>query len=425
MKQNASLLRRFAGLYLLTVLAFTTFGFSAHAEADVELGKKLFKQNCASCHKLDKKLVGPALAGVSQRRSETWLIQWIRDNAALRASGDADAIAIFEEYGGSVMTAFPALSDDDIRSIIAYTDATEAPAAGATPAVGATAAPVADENSPLTLIILGSFLALFLVLLVRIRNTLRQVKGEEPTTILKDIDGFTRMLLNNKRMVTFLTIVLVLWFLQALYSYLSGIGVEQNYQPHQPIAFSHKVHAGQNKVDCNYCHSSARHSKHSGIPSANVCMNCHMYIDGSEITDSTTGQLKYGGDRSPEIAKIYEAIGWDPEKRAYVEGYEEKPIKWVRIHNLPDLAYFNHAQHVTAGGVECQTCHGPVETMDEVYQYSELTMGWCINCHRETEVKTESNGYYAEMHNQLKAKYKGEKITVEKIGGLECGKCHY
>jgi mono/diheme cytochrome c family protein len=425
MKQNASLLRRFAGLYLLTVLAFTTFGFSAHAEADVELGKKLFKQNCASCHKLDKKLVGPALAGVSQRRSETWLIQWIRDNAALRASGDADAIAIFEEYGGSVMTAFPALSDDDIRSIIAYTDATEAPAAGAAPAAGGAAAPVEEENSPLTLIILGSFLALFLVLLLRIRNTLRQVKGEEPTTVLKDIDGFTRMLLSNKRMVTFLTVVLVLWFLQALYSYLSGIGVEQNYQPHQPIAFSHKVHAGQNKVDCNYCHSSARHSKHSGIPSANVCMNCHMYIDGSEITDSTTGQLKYGGDRSPEIAKIYEAIGWDPEKRTYIEGYEEKPIKWVRIHNLPDLAYFNHAQHVTAGGVECQTCHGPVETMDEVYQYSELTMGWCINCHRETEVKTESNGYYAEMHNQLKAKYKGEKITVDKIGGLECGKCHY
>jgi mono/diheme cytochrome c family protein len=425
MKQNASLLRRFAGLYLLTVLAFTTFGFSAHAEADVELGKKLFKQNCASCHKLDKKLVGPALAGVSQRRSETWLIQWIRDNAALRASGDADAKAIFEEYGGSVMTAFPALSDDDIRSIIAYTDATEAPAAGAAPAAGGAAAPVEEENSPLTLIILGSFLALFLVLLLRIRNTLRQVKGEEPTTVLKDIDGFTRMLLSNKRMVTFLTVVLVLWFLQALYSYLSGIGVEQNYQPHQPIAFSHKVHAGQNKVDCNYCHSSARHSKHSGIPSANVCMNCHMYIDGSEITDSTTGQLKYGGDRSPEIAKIYEAIGWDPEKRTYIEGYEEKPIKWVRIHNLPDLAYFNHAQHVTAGGVECQTCHGPVETMDEVYQYSELTMGWCINCHRETEVKTESNGYYAEMHNQLKAKYKGEKITVDKIGGLECGKCHY
>jgi hypothetical protein len=260
---------------------------------------------------------------------------------------------------------------------------------------------------------------------LRIRNTLRQVKGEEPTTILKDIDGFTRTLLNNKRMVTFLTVVLVLWFLQAAYSYLSGIGVEQNYQPHQPIAFSHKVHAGQNKVDCNYCHSSARHSKHSGIPSANVCMNCHMYIDGSEITDSTTGQLKYGGDRSPEIAKIYEAIGWDPEKRTYVEGYEEKPIKWVRVHNLPDLAYFNHAQHVTAGGVECQTCHGPVETMDEVYQYSELTMGWCINCHRETEVKTESNGYYAEMHDKLKAKYKGEKITVDKIGGLECGKCHY
>jgi mono/diheme cytochrome c family protein len=426
MKQNAFSLRRFASLLLFTVLAFTSLGFSAQAEPDLELGKKLYKQNCASCHKLDKKLVGPALAGVSQRRSEQWLIQWIRNNAALRASGDADANAIFAEYGGSIMTNFPSLSDDDIRSIIAYTDAGDAPAAGAVPAAGAAApaAPV-EDNSLVTLIILASFLTLFVVLLLRIRNTLKQVNGEQSTNLREDLDGFTKLLIRNKRFMTFATVVLVLWFLQALFSYLLGIGVEQNYQPHQPIAFSHKVHAGQNKVDCNYCHSSARHSKHSGIPSANVCMNCHMYIDGSEITDSITGQLKYGGERSPEIAKIYEAIGWDAEKRTYTEGYEEKPIKWVRIHNLPDLAYFNHAQHVTAGGVECQTCHGPVETMDEVYQYSELTMGWCINCHRETEVKTESNGYYAEMHDKLKAKYQGEKITVDKIGGLECGKCHY
>jgi len=153
-------------------------------------------------------------------------------------------------------------------------------------------------------------------------------------------------------------------------------------------------------------------------------MNCHKYVDGSEIVNAETGELKYGGERSPEIAKIYAAIGWDVEKLAYIEGYEQKPVEWVRIHNLPDLVYFNHAQHVTAGQVECQTCHGPVQEMDEVYQYSELTMGWCINCHRQTEVKTD-NGYYDDYHDKIKEKYHTDKITVDKIGGLECGKCHY
>jgi mono/diheme cytochrome c family protein len=419
----ASLLRR----AFLTFLSFSVLSISASAEVSAEAGKKLFKANCASCHKLDKKLVGPALGDVTQRRSEEWLLRWIRNNAEFRASGDADAKAIFEEYGGSVMQAFPALTDDDIKSILAYTvegDKKAAPAPGAD-AAAAPAAPAESANSPWLMYVLGGFLLINLVLLLRVRNTLKQLNGENPTSLLEDLDIVTKILVANKRFMTFLTVVRALGFLYATYSYLMGIGVEKDYQPVQPIAFSHKIHAGDNGVDCNYCHSSARHSKHSGIPSANVCMNCHMYIDGSEITDSVTGQLKYGGERSPEIEKIYEAIGWDAEKRTYTEGYEEKPIKWVRIHNLPDLAYFNHAQHVTAGGVECQTCHGPVETMDEVYQYSELTMGWCINCHRETEVKTESNGYYAEMHDKLKAKYQGEKITVDKIGGLECGKCHY
>jgi hypothetical protein len=224
--------------------------------------------------------------------------------------------------------------------------------------------------------------------------------------------------------------VLALGFLYAVYVFLMGIGVEKDYQPVQPIAFSHKIHAGDNGVDCNYCHSSARHSKHSGIPAANVCMNCHMYIDGSEVVDAS-GNLKYGGERSPEIQKIYAAIGWDPEQRVYIEGYEQKPIQWIRIHNLPDLAYFNHAQHVNAGKVECQTCHGPVEEMEVAYQYSELTMGWCINCHRETEIKGE-NGYYAgaidgsaSISDRLVDRFHEEKITVASIGGLECGKCHY
>ena len=195
---------------------------------------------------------------------------------------------------------------------------------------------------------------------------------------------------------------------------MMGIGVYTQYQPEQPIAFSHELHSGINGVDCNYCHSSARHSKHSGIPSANVCMNCHTYIN--EGTDE---------DGTKEIAKIYEAVGFDPDSRTYIEGYTQKPIEWVRIHNLPDHAYFNHAQHVVAGQIECQDCHGPIQEMEEVYQYSELTMGWCIECHRESEVKMEGNEYYAKIHDELKEKYGKDVFTVEEIGGLECAKCHY
>ncbi len=424
----ASLLRR----AFLTFLSFSVLSISASAEVSAEAGKKLFKANCASCHKLDKKLVGPALGDVTQRRSEEWLLRWIRNNAEFRASGDADAKAIFEEYGGSVMQAFPALTDDDIKSILAYTvegDKKAAPAPGAD-AAAAPAASAESANSPWLMYVLGGFLLINLVLLLRVRNTLKQLNGENPTSLLEDLDIVTKILVANKRFMTFLTVVLALGFLYATYSYLMGIGVEKDYQPVQPIAFSHKIHAGDNGVDCNYCHSSARHSKHSGIPSANVCMNCHMYIDGSEIADAA-GNPKYGGERSPEIQKIYAAIGWDPEARTYIEGYEQKPIQWIRIHNLPDLAYFNHAQHVTAGQVECQTCHGPVQEMEEVYQYSELTMGWCINCHRETEIKGD-NGYYAgsidgsaSISDRLVERFHSEKITAASIGGLECGKCHY
>lgn len=408
------------------------------AEGDAELGKKLFKANCASCHKLDKKLIGPALGGVSQRRSEEWLLAWIRNNAALRASGDADAIAIFEEYGGSIMTPFENLSEEDIKNIIAYTD--EAPtSAGGVSISSETGDAAADGagfwswfkaslgwNSAILFVIF----AIVIQLLLRLRNLMKEANGEKGTNVLEDASGFVKWLYRNKRFMTAVSILVIVGSLYMLFWFLMGVGVEQHYQPEQPIAFSHKIHAGDNQLDCNYCHSSARSSKMSGIPSANVCMNCHKAIDGSGIVDET-GQLKYNGERSPEIAKIYSAIGWDPDAMDYIEGYEEKPIKWIRVHNLPDLAYFNHAQHVTAGQVECQTCHGPVEEMDEVYQYSELTMGWCINCHRETEVKT-SNGYYSEsmegnktINERLAEHYHNDAITVEKIGGLECGKCHY
>jgi hypothetical protein len=193
---------------------------------------------------------------------------------------------------------------------------------------------------------------------------------------------------------------------------LSGIGVYEGYQPEQPIKFSHKIHAGENKINCQYCHTGVEKSRHANIPSANVCMNCHKYIQEGP----TTGK--------GEIAKIYAALDYNPEKGTY--GPNPKPIKWVRIHNLPDLAYFNHSQHVKVGGVECKECHGPIETMDVVQQFSPLTMGWCINCHRETEVKADStNLYYTDLKAKFNAVHPGEKFTVEQIGGLECGKCHY
>ena len=144
-------------------------------------------------------------------------------------------------------------------------------------------------------------------------------------------------------------------------------------------------------------------------------MNCHKYI---------TLRDKYNGKVSPEIDKIYKAIGWDADNNAYIPGYKQRPIEWVRIHNQPDLAYFNHSQHVVAGKVECQTCHGPIQEMDKVYQFSTLQMNWCINCHKEKGIDAANNKYYEDIHKRMKIEGKNV-YTVADNGGLECGKCHY
>lgn len=423
---------------MLSIFAMSFTANSADIEGDVMAGKDKFKTFCAACHKLDAVAIGPALGDVTERRDQEWLYAWIKNNVALRASGDADAIAIFEEYNGSAMPVFEYLSDDDIANILAYTANPPVPVTtGGGEETGDSGAAAADNDMALwIMIILGAVLIALIAILSTVRNTLKVVKGEDPSTVLEDASKYTRFLAKNTGFMTVFTAVVAIAFLNVAYWWMMGVGVEEGYMPEhpsagqvaehgvQPIAFSHELHAGQNEIDCNYCHSSARHSATSGIPSANVCMNCHMYVNGSEIVDPATNQPKYGGERSPEIQKIYNAVGWDPETMSYIEDYEVQPIKWVRIHNLPDLAYFNHAQHVTAGQIECQECHGPVEEMEVMYQYSPLTMGWCINCHRETKVQL-GNGFYEDQHDALVEKYHGEDITVEDIGGLECGKCHY
>ena len=404
-------------LIIVFVFIFFSTAFSQDApvvvdSAAVLKGEQIFKANCTSCHVMgDKKLIGPGLLGVTDRRTKEWLKKWINSSSDFIASGDADAIAIYEEYNKVAMPSYY-FEDADYEAVYAYLK--NPPVKVEVLDTGDLLA-AEDEGvkTSTQLIFIGLFLLLLVYLLTSLKNKLKASLKQETETISETLFNQFNLFISNNRNVVFVVVASFIVVVKFSFDTLSGVGVYTKYQPEQPIAFSHKVHAGENGVDCNYCHTSARKSKHSGIPSANVCMNCHTYINEGTITGTT------------EISKIYEAVGFDPDSKTYIEGYEQQPIKWVRIHNLPDLSYFNHSQHVVAGKVECQTCHGPIEEMDVVYQHAELTMGWCIDCHRTTEVAMEGNEYYTELHAQLKEKYKGQKITVDKIGGIECGKCHY
>lgn len=421
---------RFSFLVLLFFMALVSSvqAQEESASLDIAAGEKLFKSNCAACHKLDSKGVGPALRGVGEEFDREWLYKWIRNSQELIRSGDAQAVKLFEEWNKAVMTPFPGLSDEDIDNILAYTDQPKKePVASAGGDLAA--APAGGSGDGVnTNIVLGVLAVLFLMLvamLVAVNKTLARFAKENEIAIdQKKLDpkSIWKAFAENQFIVIVFAIVLFFGGMYFAYGYLMQIGVDEGYQPVQPIHFSHKIHAGDNKIDCQLCHSSARSSKTSGIPSLNVCMNCHLNIDeynGEE--DLANGYTKDFYDA--EIQKLYDAVGWDPEEHAYTG--EEKPVKWVRIHNLPDFAYFNHAQHVTAGGLDCQQCHGPVEEMEIMTQHSQLTMGWCIECHRTTNVAMEGNGYYEKIHEELSKKYGVERLTVAQMGGLECGKCHY
>jgi len=428
MKQGLSqrITRGFHSFLLVTLLlGATTQSFAQ--EPDVEAGKKLFNANCAACHKLNKKAVGPALRGVSQKYDKEWLYSWIKNSAAMIKAGDAQAIAIWEEYNKTAMTAFPQLSNADIDNIIAYTDYTPPAAAAAAPtAGGAVSANTSGISNDLVLAALTLVFLLLVVMLFLVQKTLIKIaKASGVALEIKEKPERTpiwKAFVQNQFLVFVSVIFLLLSSAYFAYGYLMQVGVDQGYMPVQPIHYSHKIHAGDNQIECKYCHSSARVSKHSGIPSLNVCMNCHKNIaeyNGEEDLENGYTKDFY----TKEIKKLYAAVGWDEENQRYTG--ESKPVKWVRIHNLPDFVYFNHAQHVEVGQIECQTCHGPVEEMEIMSQYAPLTMGWCINCHRETNVKVESNEYYAKIHEELSKKYGVEKLTVAQMGGLECGKCHY
>ncbi len=399
----------------------------AAGAGDPAKGKAIFNTNCAACHKLDAKATGPALRGVADKYDKEWLYKWIHNSGELIKSGDAQAVKVFEENNKIPMTAFPQLSNEDIDNIIAYTSAPkeEAPAATATAAAGGATAQEGGVSNNLILGVLAFVLAILVVMLLFVKNVLNKIAAANGVEVVAKEKSLPiwKAFAKNQFLMLVTSIMMILIGMYFIYGYLMQIGVDQNYEPIQPIHFSHKIHAGDNKIDCKYCHSSARVSKNSGIPSLNVCMNCHKSI--SEFQgDKDSTYVEYSKEfYTGEIQKLYDAVGWDKTNMAYTG--KTKPVKWVRVHNLPDFVYFNHSQHVSVAGVECQKCHGPVETFEIMKQHSPLTMGWCVNCHRETNVKVEGNAYYAKIHDELSKKYGVDKLTAAQMGGLECGKCHY
>lgn len=406
---------RFATACMI-VCCFVFSGEKAFAQRDavptdqaiIDQGQSLFSEYiCNSCHAVDRKLVGPALAGVYDRRSMDWIYSFIKSPGRMIESGDADAVALFNEYNQVMPN--QELDNDQILSIMAYIRYTEEnPPAAATAATGGGTEGAVEGGSGIPSsylnIIVGALvvvLVLILIVLAIIIGVLKkylQDKGEldenDEEVVNEKFDPIA--FIKSPTVIGIVTFLVIALAAKNVIDGLYTVGVQQGYAPEQPIAFSHKIHAGDYEIACQYCHTGVEIGKSANIPSVNICMNCHSSIK----TDS------------PEIQKLYAAQE------------SGQPIEWVRVHNLPDLAYFNHSQHVKVGGIECQTCHGEIQEMAVVKQHAPLTMGWCIDCHRNTDVNTKGNAYYdklVELHN----KNTKEPMKVADIGGLECSKCHY
>jgi cytochrome c551/c552 len=352
---------------------------------------------CKACHTIGGgRLVGPDLKGVTEKYSQDWLIGFIRNSQEMIQAGDKDAVKIFNEYSKIPMPSHPNLTDEQIIDLLLYiknggkvagAEVVEKKAVEKTEAAeGLTAVErninnqrTGRNNVAITAMIMALLLILSLIDLI-----------------------FTHYL--KAKWVHYIVILTALWVIgEWIFDATSGLGRQQYYQPDQPIWFSHKVHAGQNKIDCEYCHFTAETSMHAGIPPASVCMNCHSQVKEGKRTGKK------------EIEKIYAAIK------------ENKPIEWIKVHNLPDHVYFNHAQHVNAGKLDCAECHGDVAQMDQVAQVKDLSMGWCIDCHRTKSVQFATNKFY-QQYKKLHEKFeKGEikKVTPQMLGGDECQKCHY
>jgi mono/diheme cytochrome c family protein len=383
-----------------------TGGLSENADV-IAKGEELFNGNCKQCHAINEKVVGPALAKVYERRQLPWLINFIKYPQKTIESGDAYAVALYKQYN-QYMPNHDFLKDDEIVSIISWvkkeTDSPTVKVTATTTTQTEGGGEQKSENSGLlvgVIVGLATLLLVVLSVLAMLGSVLTKYLAKEKTlteadrAILSQRFDFGKFI-TSRGFVGIASFVFVALVLKIVTEALITIGVQQGYAPDQPIPFSHKLHAGQYEIDCKYCHNTVEKSKHASIPGPYVCMNCHNAI-------KTT---------SPNMDLIYKAVEND------------EPIQWVRVHNLPDLAYFNHAQHVKVAGLDCTNCHGNIKEMEVVQQVSLLTMGWCIDCHRKTEVNAKGNAYYDNL-SEMHSKYSKQPMKVENIGGLECSKCHY
>lgn len=410
----------------LSILLLSFIIFSVFNTVSAQDGKALFMGKCASCHVMGKDAIGPNLVGVEERWGGDLkaLNIWIKDYNKAIAAGYQRAKDVVS-FAPSPMQIFEGnITDPEIDAILKYIREWK-------PVVvvngGSSAEPKSNSNAVIFGVI-SLILAIIALILMQVNSNLKKMSDDAEGISRPDPVPFYK----NK---VYIAMIAILFFVVGGYYVTKGaigLGRQKDYQPVQPIYYSHKVHAGINQINCLYCHGSAWESKTAGIPAVNICMNCHKsineYVKGPKLYDESGEEI----NGTAEIAKLYKAAGFDPKNAASWDPSQAKPIEWVKIHNLPDHVYFNHSQHVKTGKVQCQTCHGEITAMDEVKQASELSMGWCVNCHRNTKVDfnyTDNKGnkfysIYEKFHNDIKAG-KMDSVTVKDIGGLECQKCHY
>ncbi|MCK9448273.1 MAG: c-type cytochrome [Bacteroidales bacterium] len=355
-------------------------------------------QVCRACHNYDgPKLIGPNLIGVNDRHEQDWLIRFIRNSQEMIQAGDPEAVRLFEENDQLIMTPNEHLSDEQIIDILLYIENglqvdPELAAAAAAAETDEEVSAVEDQ---------------WQLQMAKERDAHRNTGTTFIITLIILLvvlfDMFVTKLIKYKIIHSVLILIGLVVIGEIAYKEAAVFGRQQYYQPEQPIWFSHKVHADQNEIDCQYCHTVADQGKSAGIPSVNVCMNCHHQVKEGQITGKK------------EIDKIQKA--WETGE----------PIEWIRVYNLPDHVYFNHAQHVEVAKIDCAECHGEVENMHEVIQIEDLSMRWCLDCHRTTEVMFESNAFYTafeKLHDQVR---NGtiKSVTADMVGGADCMKCHY
>ena len=428
----------------LLAVSFVLLLSPAAKAQNAENGQQVFKAVCASCHMMGRDMTGPNLDGIEERWAgkEDLLKLWIKQPTKAIETGDPyiqELVAKWQPKSG--IMAAQAVTDEEIDDIFKYISEWDPPVIEKTETEDPNAGSgmTFDEMS-LALLLVGGILLVILLMLLGVKAKLgKAIRLKEGTDskpsfmegIIQDIKYFVTEQMNPTILVLTIGGIVTVPVLILAFFNIQDLGLQQGYAPDQPIKFSHKLHAGKYSIDCQYCHTGVEKSKNANIPSPNICMNCHKLVQRGP---------EYG---EKEIAKIYAAIGYDPTTGEY--SGQTKPIEWVRIHNLPDHVNFNHRQHVVAGNLDCENCHGKVDEMEVVQQVSLLEMGWCINCHRNTEVEIDNNFYQEHYHQVFEDDYaqfqkdnpsksevgikefvkEHKRYTIADLGGLECQRCHY